>query len=440
MSILSSTIGQSDSKKAAARVVAFLADHASEGTVSEVFSDLNMPYTLVRRGGVNEAIDYLGENESPKTLIVDVADSEMPLSEVNNLAEACEPGVTVIIIGNQNDIGLFRDLIQLGVSDYLAKPITGELIKRSLTSAENGGASSPVARQRSGKLIAVTGARGGVGATTVVSNLGWLLANEVHRRVAMVDLDTQFGSLSLAFDQKPSKGLREALENHHRVDTLFVERAMTSIDQRLFLLGGEESLQEPVSFDTRSVDTLVEILEKQFHYVMVDVPRMPGPVHRHVLQTADIRVVVAEPSVASVRDTIRLLGLMGKDEVGRRTIVILNRRTQASNADISVQEFEKAIGRKVDHVIPFGKGSVNAAGNSGEVVASRRGPVTDSLTDLAFELSGRSNAKVKRFSNIPFAGVVIDFAERARGALGQTSLRNQTANDDSKSTDEAKRA
>jgi len=414
MSMISST-GGNDRSKAPARVVAFVTDHSSEMTVADVFGELNIPFTLVRRGAVKDAIEYLGENSSPKVLIVDVTGSEMPLSQVNDLAESCEPGVKVIVIGDKNDIGLFRDLMQLGVSDYLAKPLTRELLKRSLSAAQDG-TENQTNRQRSGKLIALTGARGGVGTTTMTSNLGWLLANKVGRRVAMVDLDLQFGSLALSLDQKPTKGLREALENHHRVDPVFVERSVVPIDQRLTLLSSEEPLGDNINFDQQAVDTLFGILERQFHYVLVDLPRIPGQVHQHVLQNAEIRVLVADPTMSSVRDTIRLLTLLGGEELGKQTIVILNRRSQSADGEITLEEFEKAIGRRVDHVVPFARG-MNAANNSGEVIATQRSSVTDALTRVAYEFSGKSHDKPSPFAGLPFGDTLTAAADKTMSSL-----------------------
>ncbi len=179
----------------------------------------------MKRGDIGTAITYLRSNSSPRIISSTSPRSELPISDINALAEACEPGVEVIVIGAQNDIGLFRDLMQIGVSDYLAKPITRELLRRSIETVRQG-AQSVNLRGRLGKIVAVTGVRGGAGATTVAANLAWLLSEKVGRRVALLDLDFNFGSLSLALDQKATPGLREALENIHRVDQLFIERTL----------------------------------------------------------------------------------------------------------------------------------------------------------------------------------------------------------------------
>ena len=163
---------------------------------------------------------------------------------MGELAEVCEPGVTVIAIGDRNDVGLFRDLINSGVSDYLVKPVPPALLQKSLVGVVESAAQG---RQnpRMGRLIAVTGSRGGVGSTMLATNLAWSIANRHRRRVALVDLDLQFGTVALSLDLEPCHGLAEALEQPGRIDGLFIDRLMVQHSDTLFVLSGEETWPTP---------------------------------------------------------------------------------------------------------------------------------------------------------------------------------------------------
>ena len=392
-------MSRADKGKGNVQIAAFIADVDTETIVSAVFEDLGFEASAVRRGDIETAIGFLGTNPSPRIVVVDITRSELPISDINSLAEACEPGVEVIVIGAQNDIGLFRDLMQIGVSDYLAKPITRELLRRSIETVRQG-AQNVNLRGRLGKLIAVTGVRGGLGATTIAANLGWLLSERVGRRVALLDLDFNYGALALALDQKATPGLREALENIHRVDQLFIERTIQNVNQRLGLLSCEEPLDYRLHFETRAYDELVGHLAKQFHYVLVDAPHGSGVEHQHVLKTAAVRIIVIDPTLASMRHTIRLLKSLGQEEIGRQTIIVLNRRWPMSEGDLSIDEIEKALNHRIDVVIPFGKGLLVAAENGGDLVAAKPSPVTEALTELVQELSGRPRAKTTFLSRL----------------------------------------
>lgn len=385
-------MSKSDKNKGFSQIVAFVNDAETEMIASAVLEDLGLDTAGVKRGDVGTAIAYLTSNSSPRIVLVDISRSELPISDINALAEACEPGVEVIVIGAQNDIGLFRDLMQIGVSDYLAKPVTRELLRRSIETVRQG-AQNVNLRGRLGKIVAVTGVRGGAGATTVAANLAWLLSEKVGRRVALLDLDFNFGALSLALDQRATPGLREALENIHRVDQLFIERTLTNVNPRLALLSCEEPLDYRVNFETKAYDELVGHLAKQFHYVIVDVPEGSGTEHQHVLKTAAVRVLVLDPTLASMRHTIRLLKSLGQEEIGRQTILVLNRRWPQCDGDLALEEIEKALNHRIDVTIPFGKSLFVTAENAGEMVAAKPSPVTDAFTELVQELSGRPRTK-----------------------------------------------
>ena len=147
-------------------------------------------------------------------------------------------------------------------------------------------------------MVAFVGARGGVGTTTLAVNLAWHLANRQSRRVALVDLDLQNGDCALALNIKPTPGLREALVNPTRIDNTLLERVMTPVGERLFVLSSEEPLRDDLEFTAEAVDTLVAALREQFHYVVIDVPRIPATPYRRALDTADFRIIVGDQTLA----------------------------------------------------------------------------------------------------------------------------------------------
>src|SRR6516165_2122237 len=192
------------------------------------------------RGGIAKAIEYLSEQRSPNLLLVDISGVELPLSKIQELADVCEPGTNVIAIGDRNDVALFRDLQDSGVSNYLVKPVTRDLLARAVAPKVNGSGDMGRAPLKLGKMVSFIGARGGVGTTTIAANFAWHLANRQSRRVALVDLDIQHGDCNLLFNIDTTPGLRDALANPLRVDPLLLERIMTQHGERLFVLGGEE--------------------------------------------------------------------------------------------------------------------------------------------------------------------------------------------------------
>src|SRR6516225_10280897 len=288
------------------------------------------------RGGIAQAIKYLNEQRSPHLLIVDISGVDLPLSQIHILADVCEPGTNVIALGDRNDVGLYRDLQEAGVSNYIVKPVTRELLTKALSPKTNGSGEMGRASVKLGKMVSFIGARGGVGTTTLAANLAWYLANRQSRRVALVDLDLQHGDCNLLFNVTTTPGLRHALANPLRLDPLLLERIMTKHGERLFVLGGEEPIQDHVQFTPDAIDMLFSVLRSQFHYVIADVPRIPIPAYRRAFEIAARRVIVVDQTMRSMRDAVRLKQAFG--DAAERAIFVLNRVGEAGNHGLSLKE------------------------------------------------------------------------------------------------------
>ena len=344
------------------------------------------------RGGIAKAIEYLSEQRSPHLLLVDISGVDLPLSQIHILADVCEPGTSVIAIGDRNDVGLYRDLQEAGVNNYIIKPLTRELLTKALAPKTNSGELGRAAALKQGKMVSFIGARGGVGTTTIAANLAWHLANRQSRRVALVDLDLQQGDCPLLFNADTTLGLRDALANPLRLDPLLLDRIMTQYGERLFILGGEESIQDHVQFTPAAVDTLFGVLRSQFHYIIVDVPRIPTPAYRRALEIADRRVIVVDQTMRSMRDAVRLKKAFGDTPGAEKAIFVLNREGEVGSHGLSQKEIISVLQAKPTSAIPFLPNLVIPAAHHA-TVAARQSKFGNEVGALALEISGRSRKR-----------------------------------------------
>ncbi len=351
-----------------------------------------MQNSILSRGGIAKAVQYLSAERSPNILVVDISGVDLPISEIQKLAEVCEPGVTVIVFGTRNDIGLYRDLLQAGVTDYIVKPLTPYLVARSLQAAIEGRQSTRIS-QKLAKLVAFIGARGGVGTSTLAVNMAWYLANRQNRRVALLDLDLHTGDCGLMLNLKATPGLREALENPIRIDNVFVERAMSLHGERLFLLSAEEPLRDDFEIKPDSLDALVSVLRGQFHYIIADIPRLSGALARRAIDLADIRVIIVDQTLRSVRDAVRLRASLGEDDPEHRNIAVINRASEGGSRSATVDEISGALEMKPRAVIQFQPKFFTDTASKGLVPAAARGGFTDAIEALALDFSGRTPMK-----------------------------------------------
>ena len=342
---------------------------------------------VIMRGGIAKAIEHLSHQRSPQLLIVDISGVDMPLSKVQMLADVCEPGTTVVALGNVNDVGLYRDLTEAGVSSYIVKPINRELLARVL---EPKTAVSTGNSLKLGKIAAFIGARGGVGTTTLAANLAWHLANRQGRRVALVDLDLQNGDAGLLFNIQTTPGFRDALTNPLRIDNVLLERIMTQIGDRLFVVSSEEPLDATIPINPTAIDTLFSVLRSQFHYVVVDVPRTPAPAYRRALEVADRRIIVVDQTMRSMRDSVRVAKLFDDGiEFDPRNLFVVNRVGESGPDSLSLKDIEVVLRIRPATLIPFLPKVVVPAANYASVAASGHGKFAHAIATLAFELCGR---------------------------------------------------
>lgn len=370
--------------------LAFVSEGETETLLRECVSELVPGNGSIMRGGIAKAVTHLGQHRSPQILIVDISGVELPISKVNELADVCEPGVAVIAIGNRDEIGLYRELLRAGVTDYVVKPLNPRLLAKALTDGRVRPSEASPIHKKLGTLVAFVGARGGVGTTTLAVNTAWHLAHRQTRRVALVDLDLQNGDCALALEIKATSGLSEALANPLRIDNTLLERVMSPVGERLFVLSSEEPLHEDLHFTAVAVETLVSVLREQFHYVILDVPRIPAAPYRRALEIADCRIVVADQTLRSVRDTVRLRAVLGDGDGKRRNLLVVNRHGEGGRHAVTLQEMQQVLEVKPNSVIPFQPTLFAMVTGSTKIAAARRGKFREAISTLALGLSGRT--------------------------------------------------
>ena len=377
--------------------MAFVGDEVTRASLLRAACDHGLAAAEVFQGGLSEARDVLAHIPTPRLLVVDLGGCADPLAEIGVLSEVCDPGTRVVALGNLNDVDLFRELTARGVEDYVLKPISAEtsdtIVSRCMEEpAGTDGDGGP------GKLIAVIGARGGVGASTVAVNIAWMMAHEQGLRTALVDLDLYFGSIALALDVEPGRGFREALENPSRIDSLFIERAMVRQSDTLFVLGAEEALDTGFSFDPAALDLLIEKLRHGFDRVVVDLPRFAARSQANILSARAAAVVVSDPTLAGMRDTLRLAALLRHAAPDAEVLAVMNKVGAGKLGELDKDDFEAGGEVRIEHRIPADAKAMVACAGAGVTLAEAapRSRAAVALRALGGQLSeaGEGAAKV----------------------------------------------
>jgi pilus assembly protein CpaE len=374
----------------AAECIAFVSDNQTHGVVESMISQF-FDSPIVRDGGSQQALEYLADFPAPKVIIVDIGDSSAPLTAMLSLTAAFTEDTRLIGIGTINDINLYREMVGAGITDYLVKPITEKALAAALSRAEEP-THAPVGEEQASpdqvKRIAVIGSRGGVGASSLAVNLAWLFSQEQKRRTALVDLDLEFGTVALLLDLEPTTGLREALESPARIDGLFVESATAKLTETLSVMATEETLSADVHFKPEAVDLLFDTLGRSNEIIVVDLPRSALAVRQRIYETATDILLVTELTLPGLRDAMRILSSIEEVATGMPVTVVANRAGGTQQA-MPPKDFQKALGHKVEFLIPQDEKAFKQAANNGKplVQADARGKTSKVLRSIAAKLS-----------------------------------------------------
>lgn len=319
----------------------------------------------VSEGGIDAAIAACAEAASPQVLILEHTGDQADLSEkLDALAEVCEAGTRVVLIGVTNDITLYRDLMRKGISEYLPAPVTVLHVVRCLADLT----AQPGAVRR-GQVHAFVGACGGVGSSTVALNAAWLIGQARKTPVSLIDLDLDFGTAGLNLALDGARGLAEALQAGPRLDPQFLEGLLHKVDDNLRVLPAPETgdAAEPTP---ETVDHLIDLAREAAAQVVLDLPAPRSLMSRRALANADHVVITATPDLAGLRNARKVLDLVRSLRPGEADpLVVLNKVGIARRPEISAKDFAAALGVPLAAILPFDPKSVATAANAGKVLA-----------------------------------------------------------------------
>ncbi|WP_260928616.1 CpaE family protein [Novosphingobium sp. 9] len=384
---------------------AYMCDETSLDVVRQITIEMGWPPEKCHRGGLRSAVQSLSVSASPNILMIDLSESGDPLSDINALAEVCEPGTIVIAVGQVNDVRLYRDLLASGIHDYLLKPLSQGQVRDAI-----GQAQAVFAAPRHGDgdarrhlSTAVIGTRGGIGASTIATSLAWLMSTEDKFPTALLDLDIHFGTGALCLDLEPGRGLADAIETPSRIDGLFIERAMIRANDNLAILSAEAPITAPLLTDGSAFLQLLEEFKQAFDMSVIDLPRNILINFPQLLAEVNVIVLVVEMTLASARDTIRILSWL-RSNASHTQILIVANKVQPAMAEISKSDFEASIETRIDHLIPYDLKATSTAAKLGQTLvdAAKTSKASAVIHDLeravvatSAELSGKTEAAPK---------------------------------------------
>ncbi|HWV52155.1 MAG TPA: CtpF protein [Pseudorhodoplanes sp.] len=351
----------------------------------------------IQMGGMTAATEAYRSAPTPNVIILEFESRpEVVLAGLDSLAEVCDPGTRVVVIGRHNDVTLYRELVRRGVSDYLIAPVNTLDIVRSVCGLYSAPDAKPV-----GRILAVVGAKGGVGASTVAHNVAWSIARDLALDSVVTDLDLAFGTAGLDYNQDPPQGIADAVFSPDRIDTNFVDRLLSKCSDNLSLLAAPATLDRVYDFGADAFDAIFDSLRATVPCIVLDVPHQWTGWAKRTLLAADDILIVAAPDLANLRNAKNLVDYLKASRVNdHRPFYALNQVGVPKRPEIKPADFAKALDDDPAAIIPFEPQLFGTAANNGQMIAEVAGShkVADMFRNLAQLTTGRSEAKKTKSS------------------------------------------
>lgn len=368
-------------------------------------------HVKVHMGGIAAAMDFYRSAPTPNLIVVESRDSaDELLVNLDTLAEVCDAGTKVIVLGRMNDVQLYRELTNRGVAEYLIVPFALFDFMAAVSTLYQNPETGPL-----GRSLAFIGARGGCGSSTVAHNVSYMIAQNYDSDVVLADMDLAFGTAGLDFNQDPPQGMSEAVFSPDRIDDVFLDRLLTKCTDRLSLLAAPSALDRTYDFDEKTFDGLIETATSGVPSVVLDVPHVWTSWVRHTLSTADEIVITACPDLGNLRNAKNLIDLLKtarpNDAPPR---IVLNQVGVPKRPEIKPEDFADALEIEPLAIIPFEAQLFGTAANNGQMIAEvdPKATFTSLYSEIAQVITGRG--QVQRTKKSPLAPLL----ERLRGKKG----------------------
>lgn len=318
----------------------------------------------------------------PDALIIDSATpASLDAIEALNLHA---PGIETLLISNNATAEFLMRAMRVGVREVVPASAGLEALQAAMVRLRHkrvwpGGAADEV-----GRVFAFVSCKGGSGATFLATNFAYAAASTCGRRVALIDLNLQFGDAAIfVSESRPPSNVAELAQQMHRLDASLLAASMLEAAPNFFVLAAPEDPAHASDVKREHIEAIIRLARQHYDFVVLDVSRSLDAVSLKALDMADTIFPVLQLTLPFVRDGQRLLSVFRSLDYGRAKIeLVVNRHEKGG--ELSLQDLEKALDQKVAHVVPNSYAAAAAAVNLGVPIvrANPANPISKVLTDM----------------------------------------------------------
>lgn len=294
------------------------------------------------------------------------------------------PECNICAVSASNDGQVILRAVRAGVKEFLTLPVSVDdaaNLVRTIASHGDSDGEGP----RGCTTIAVAGATGGVGSTSVAVNLASILATDPSNSVVLVDLDLSLGDADVFLDVVHDYTLSDVADNISRLDFDLLRRSLAKLDSGLFLLPRPVDLEEAMHITDETLRRVLGLLKASFSHVILDLSKGYGPLDLAALECSDDTLLVAQLDLPNLRNVVRLLKSFEAIDGLREKVKIVVNRAGLGNEPIRLKKAQDTIGQEVFWQVPNDYRLMIEVRNNGVPLIEKapRAKITTSLVDMA---------------------------------------------------------
>ena len=334
--------------------------------------------------GALDKLTSMASLASPDVLILDQPSVEGGDLERLERLSHLYPRLAFILICQDQTPEFLIKAMRVGVREVLPSPVSAETLLPAMARiAEKRGDN-----QAQGKVLAFISCKGGSGATFLATNLGYALATQENKRVALIDLNLQFGDAAMyVTDKKPMATLADVAQQIHRLDASFLASSMLSINPNFSVLAAPEDPTHASDVLPEHIDAILNLAKRHYDYVLLDVGHNLDAVSINALDQADMIFPIMQVSMPYIRYGKRLLGVFKSLDYRKDKIHLIVNRFE-KEGEISLQDMKTAYGTGIYKIIHNDTAAVMASVNQGVPILrlNKSSPVSKALLLMAKNL------------------------------------------------------
>jgi pilus assembly protein CpaE len=327
--------------------------------------------------------DVVAQTTPDVAVIALDSDPEMTISMVERISRSC-PSCVLLVVSASTDGHLILRTIRSGAREFLSLPLSKDDLEAALSRVNSQKFPGVDGKKAGCEILAIAGATGGVGCTSVASNIGCILASGQGRSVALLDLDLALGDADVFLNVIPDYTLADVVQSVSDLDIQLLKKSLTKHTSGLYLLPRPVELRETGMITADSTQRVISLLKASFTHVVIDLSKTYSEVDIAAMQLATRVLLITQLDLPCLRNVVRLLMSFEEiDGLSEKVEIVVN-RAGLDSGQISLKKAKETLGRDVFALLPNDYRTMVSVRNNGVPLLAQapKAPITLALRDL----------------------------------------------------------